>query len=137
MPPEMANNDAAGAEAAARYFIDVYGYTYISRDLRLFEDMAHTDCVFCNSVIAEVEEMIADGETQAGGLVSVDAVTSNEYHEDFGVHILEMETTQRPYVELDHLGKVIEESDGSSLNVSMIVQMKPDGWVVLEAGSGS
>ncbi|MGM0385047.1 MAG: DUF6318 family protein [Actinomycetota bacterium] len=135
MPPEMANNDAAGAEAAARYFVDLYGYTYLSRDLSFFEKMSDDDCVFCNSVILEVNQMISDGETQAGGLVFVDAIIANEYHQTVDAHILELQTTQNSYVEIDKNSEVIAENSGGSLSISILVQMMPDGWIVLEAGS--
>ena len=135
MPPEMANNDAAGAEAAVRYFIDLYSYTYLSRDTAPFKAMSAEDCVFCNSVLAEVDQMIAAGETQSGGGVTVDAISSNAYHADVNAHILELETTQAPYIEAGWDEEVLAENDGATLAVSIILQKSLDGWIVLEAGA--
>src|SRR5659263_16781 len=66
MPPEMANNDAAGAEAALRYSLQLYGYTYLSQDLGPWNAIADDDCVFCNSVVENVEQMLAEDQTQVG-----------------------------------------------------------------------
>jgi len=135
MPPEMANNDAAGAEAAVRYFLDLYGYTYLTRDTAPFDAMSDDDCVFCNSVLTEVSEMLANGEMQAGGLIKVEVISANTYYANTDVHIIDLESTQLPYVEIGPTGEVIAESDGGAMSISIIVQLMPSGWLVLEAGS--
>lgn len=135
MPPEMANNDAAGAEAAARYFVDLYGYSYLARDVSEFERVSDQNCAFCDTVISEVEQMLVDGEVQEGGLISIDEVLENSYHANVDTHIIDLITSQTPYREVDRSGNTIAENDGAELTISIILQLREEGWVVIEAGS--
>lgn len=135
MPPEMANNDAAGAEAAARYFFELYVYTYLTRDLDPWKQISSDDCQFCLSVADEVSEMISTDETQRGGKVVVNPDIAHEYDADLDVHVLDMVATQLAYEEVAADGAVISSNNGGTFSLSIILQMTEAGWSVLEAGS--
>jgi len=135
MPPEMANNDAAGAEAALRYFFELYGYAYLSRDLGRWEEISSDDCLFCAAVTEEITQMLNDGETQVGGLVTVDNIESATYDSTFDVHTIDLTATQLPYKEIGPSGDVMGESDGGTFRLSAILKLTSSGWLVLEAGS--
>src|SRR5659263_380608 len=94
MPPEMANNDAAGAEAAARFFVSLIEYTYANRDVAQFAALTDDDCVFCQGVISEVDRMLAEGVTREGGSLRVVAAVSNEYSESTGVHLVRLQLAE-------------------------------------------
>lgn len=135
MPPEMANNDAAGAEAAVRYFFGLYGYTYINQDLSAWEKISGSNCVFCNSVVEDVGIMIARGESQVGGLVQIEEVGSSIYNPELNVHVIELTARQEPYNEIGADGLVSARSEGGVFLLSAVVQFRDGNWILLEAGS--
>ena len=78
VPPErpaaMDTVDEAGAEAVARYFLDLYAYVYATGDLEAWRELSHPECVFCASVITNVEEQVAAGHRSEGGEVDVETM---------------------------------------------------------------
>ena len=68
---------AAGAEAVAVYFLQLYPYVYATGDLTEWRALSHPECIFCASVITNVEEQVAAGNRSIGGLIQVDTVISN------------------------------------------------------------
>lgn len=97
MPPEMANNDAAGAEAAVRYFVELYNYVHLSRDLAPWLEVSDDDCVFCESAAQSVREMSANGEKQVGGLVHLDELRLVQSSEEVSAYSFEARARQDPY----------------------------------------
>src|SRR5450830_1247918 len=76
-PAAMDEVSAAGAEAAAVYFLQLFPYVYATNDLTEWRELSHPECVFCASVITNVEEQVAAGKQSIGGLIQVDSVISN------------------------------------------------------------
>lgn len=70
-PAAMDTVDAAGAEAAVEYFLRLYPYVYATGDLDEWRAMSHEDCIFCASVIDNVEALVADGHHAVGGTVDL------------------------------------------------------------------
>lgn len=66
-PAAMARDDVEGAIAAAQYFLELYPYAYNTGDLTEWRAMSHPDCVFCASVIENVEELHRTGGYEIGG----------------------------------------------------------------------
>lgn len=69
-PAAMQRQDVEGAIAAAQYFLELYPYAYNTGDLTEWRAMSHPDCIFCASVIDNVEELHAAGGYQSGGSVT-------------------------------------------------------------------
>ena len=70
MPAEARTQDAAGAEAFVRYYIDLINRTSTVMDaapLREFSD----GCADCNRIATAVEEDIAAGYRYEGGILSI------------------------------------------------------------------
>jgi hypothetical protein len=82
VPPErpaaMDVADSAGAEAVAAYYLQLYGYVYATNDLAEWRELSHAECVFCASVIDNIEAQISAGQHCTGGLVEVSDVSSLE-----------------------------------------------------------
>lgn len=55
-PAAMDEVSAAGAEAVAVYFLQLYAYVYATNDLTEWRALSHPECIFCASVITNVEE---------------------------------------------------------------------------------
>src|SRR5450759_3701477 len=62
---------AAGAEAVAVYFLQLYPYIFASGDLTEWKALSHPECVYCASVLSGAEKMIEAGNRAEGGLVSI------------------------------------------------------------------
>src|SRR5665648_1058481 len=79
-PAAMDVADSAGAEAAAVYFLQLYPYVYATNDLTEWRELSHAECVFCASVITNVEEQIADSHHSDGGLVTLRSIAVSYTH---------------------------------------------------------
>lgn len=66
----MERDDVEGAKAAAQYFLSLYPYAYNTGDLTEWRAMSHPECVFCASVIENVEALHAQGGYQTGGEIT-------------------------------------------------------------------
>ncbi len=66
----MERDDVEGAKAAAQYFLSLYPYAYNTGDLTEWKAMSHPECVFCASVIENVEALHAQGGYQTGGEIT-------------------------------------------------------------------
>ena len=71
VPPErptaMESNDERGAQAAAEYFVELYGYTLRTQDTEKFEQICDSESLFCNEVISEVKLDVESGNYTLGG----------------------------------------------------------------------
>lgn len=86
-PEAMARDDLAGAMAAAEYFLELYPYAYNTGDLTEWRAMSHPECIFCASVIENVEKLHSEGGFQTGGEIEWfrTAATSSEHSGQFSV----------------------------------------------------
>ena len=66
-PPEMANDDEAGAIAAAKYYMGLYEYVFLTGDLEMWEQMALPECEFCAVVVEHVTDMHDAGRYRVSG----------------------------------------------------------------------
>lgn len=77
-PEAMASPETEGAAAAAEYFISLYPYVYATGDLTPWRAMSHPECIFCASVMGNVEAQVAAGEHTTGGLLTFHSVEAVE-----------------------------------------------------------
>lgn len=61
VPAEMAEPTKEGAEAAARYFLEVDRYAFMSGDAGPLRAMSAESCVYCSELLDEVERAAAEG----------------------------------------------------------------------------
>jgi len=66
-PADMERDDEVGAIAAAKYYMGLYEYVYLTGDLEMWESMAMPDCEFCNVVAESVREMHEAGRYRVSG----------------------------------------------------------------------
>ncbi len=130
-PTAMNTIDSAGAEAAARYFLALYPYAYATGDLSEWQALSHPDCVFCGSVVTNVEALKAAGHHNRGSEISVLSVSVQELAPGrrYGA---ELTVTEGPSAEVDESGAIVGEHP-ESRKVSMVLALAyEDGWSVLE-----
>ena len=123
---------AAGAEALAVYFLNLYPYVYATNDLTEWKVLSHPECVFCKSVIDNVEKQIAKGERSTGGTLEFTSTTANEVNP--GVwYSAELRGKQNPWAVHDANGKLIDEQTVAKNHTFIFALVLQDGaWLVRE-----
>ncbi|MBX9245512.1 hypothetical protein ICW40_11935 [Actinotalea ferrariae] len=130
-PAELAEVSVAGAEAAARYFLQLYPYVYATGDLTEWRALSHPECTFCASVVSNVEAQVAAGNVNRGSLIDVLEIAAAEITPGrFGVNAV---ITEAPSRELDPDGNVVSEQPSPiTYDAVFALQHLQAGWVVLE-----
>src|SRR5674476_265526 len=77
-PAAMDEVSAAGAEAVAVYFLQLFPYVFATGDLDDYRALSHPECIYCANAAAAVEEMLAAGQHSVGGLGFASEVISSE-----------------------------------------------------------
>ena len=122
---------AAGAEAVAVYFLQLYPYVYATNDLTEWRALSHPECIFCASVITNVEEQVAAGHHNDGSLIAFSTISASEL--DPGVrYAAQARITEGPSTELDATGAVVDQRpDAQDLDVTFAIVF--DGtWLIRE-----
>jgi hypothetical protein len=127
----MQRTDVEGAIAAAQYFLELYPYAYNTGDLTEWRAMSHPECIFCASVIENVEELHARGGYEVGGEFVFKTVAAREPlpdNEFFAVDFL---------VEQEAGARVVANEQPASFpasqnNTFFAISRGPGGWVVRE-----
>lgn len=127
---EMDRDDLDGAKAAARYFIELYPYVYNTGDLDVWRAMSHPECVFCASVVENVEELHADGGYLVGGGVAFESVTGHAPVEGNEFHTVDMTLRQEDGTRYASDGSIISEATGGHLSATVVLGRSADAWVV-------
>ena len=141
VPPErpaaMDNDDEAGAQAAAEYFIELYGYATRSQDLEEFTAFCDPESTFCDGVIDAVNADIAAGTQTTGGASTlhayrIDVPSAEKFYSVWG------RVDREPFDVHGADGTVIYESEGEhGLDFAVAVEHLPgDGWIVRAAKAG-
>lgn len=128
-PSEMSQSDAAGAEAAAKYFLALYPYVYSTQDLVVWRAMSLPECAFCASVIDNVEGEIAAGNRSSGGLVTFEETLEASALSDDLYRVMLL-VSQGPGEERGPDGTVVEQSEGGRYVMTVGLVPTGVGWTV-------
>lgn len=126
----MNQDDVQGAIAAAQYFLELYPYAYNTGDLTEWREMSHPECIFCASVIENVEALHASGGYEVGGEFVFETVSARDPLPDNDYFAVDFEVVQQEIRELDksgHLAKVTPEADFS---IFTAVLRSEDDWMI-------
>ncbi|SDC18985.1 hypothetical protein SAMN05216410_1354 [Sanguibacter gelidistatuariae] len=133
----MDNDDEAGAQAAAEYFMEVSGYAVRSQDLAEFTKLCDPESIYCSAVIEEVQADIAAGNVTVGGAkifttIAVDPPDEHPFYIVWGT------LARTPFTVFDASGSIVDKLDGDdALDFAVAVQRQSDGqWVVRGAEAG-
>jgi len=127
-PAAMDQVNAAGAEAVAVYFLNLYPHVYATNDLTEWKVLSHADCVFCASVTDHVKKQVAEGHRSTGGLVSIESVSGVEVSPGF--FSVRVAATQAPSTEYASDGSVADTSPGSDSQLTLVVLRSGSSWQV-------
>lgn len=138
MHPDMAHDDIDGAESAARYFLDLYGYVYNTGDLNAWNKLSDPECVKCTYVTEQVESQYAQGHWYENfALLHGEAI---RYYPsaDLSYYLVVVEVLNTENEHFGPSGKIIEETAETFFAEYMIgVQYRgPNEWKVMGASAG-
>ncbi|WP_223304812.1 DUF6318 family protein, partial [Cellulomonas sp. B6] len=133
-PVAMGEPTSDGAVAATRYFLDVYDYAFATGDTAALEGLSSDACIYCNDVIAEVRQAVADGlltERDPSEVLS-ESVVEVRPAEWFNVDLRLREGEIRL---LGDDGSVLETNEGGLVfDMSATLSWGGRAWVVDEIG---
>jgi hypothetical protein len=134
VPPErpsaMDVADSAGAEAVAVYFLELYAYVYATNDLAEWRDLSHPECIFCDSVIGNVEQQASDERRSDGGLPEIESVTSTEV--TTGLFNVTITATQGSSNVYGPGGELVDHAEGNRSSLIFVILSSEAGWSVRE-----
>ena len=129
-PAAMDQVSAAGAEAVAVYFLQLFPYIFASGDVTEWKALSHAECMFCASVTADVDKQVAAGNRSVGGLVKISAVRSTVI-DPARWWSVDLELTQSPSSTLDGTGKVVQDfAEAKAYTMNLAVAYEAGHWVV-------
>jgi len=120
---------AAGAEAAAVYFLQLFPYVFATGDLEDYRALSHPECIFCADVIRQVEEQAAIGVHTVGGLITVSETSSTEVDPGRWWSV-DAEMVQHPSQDFDANGQVVREVPEKSFHMDLAVVFENQQWVI-------
>ncbi|MBD5785079.1 hypothetical protein IF650_02695 [Cellulosimicrobium terreum] len=136
-PAAMEKDDAEGAAAAAMYFMELVPRSLQSQDSSELKMMSHESCGFCDSTLENIEWLVDNDGTYAGGELEIEIDDPNRYVRDEATGIFPFDATINQ--------ERIEVADGDSHEVSTVEKKtwearievgRQDGdWVIVEVAS--
>ena len=131
-PAAMGEVSAAGAEAVARYFLDLYAYVYATGDLEAWRELSHPECIFCASVMEGVVSQQSAGKRTSGGALVVTtaqtvAVTPGSFYS------VDIQGGQEPWEFRDSAGELLDSQEETvEHRYFLVVTREGDTWTVRE-----
>jgi hypothetical protein len=119
------------AQAVADYFLHLHPYVYATGDLSEWTALTHPDCIFCHSVINEVNSIRQVGQTMRGGVVTtseprvLEPNPGRAYEVNFRVDF-------SPADVFDSTGAVVQSNPSSTGTIDMLLIWEDGRWVVRE-----
>ena len=132
-PAEIDQMTPAGAAAAARYFIELYGYVLQTGDLTEWDAMSFPTCRYCVETRRYITSAHSSGETFTGSVISTEVVNIHELNELVGGYPVDLRVTQGPTTHLDASGSTIESGDTWTEVMRFETVFDGESWTILDA----
>lgn len=124
----MEKADSAGAVAAAKYFMGLFEYVFLTGDLEVWDEMSDSECEFCQVVSANARAMHDAGNHQVSepprwiGKADVDReVTLPRWHVTLRAEVSGTTTYNAD-------GDIVDEQSGARNRVMLAMHHTGDGW---------
>lgn len=132
LPPEhpgtSVDEGIEGAEALARYFLDLYGYVYNSGDLSDWERISHPDCAFCADVSKQVTSNRTRKRIAVGGEIEVHELSTEQLNDDYVAVRATVTQAGASLTEPD--GTVVSQTEATTLEVAIGVARAEGVWLI-------
>ena len=123
----------AGAAAAARYFIELYGYVLQTGDLTEWDAMSFPTCDYCTTFRAHIIEAYGSGGSIEGGDISAEVVAVHDLDELIGGYPVDVRVSQAQTVRRDAGGVTIETLAAKTTMMQFETVFRGTSWTVLDA----
>lgn len=132
LPPDITDRDVDGAEAAARYVLDLYIYTLSTQDTEPWQSVSYEGCVFCQGVLDTVAEDRDSGQVFTGGEITIlEAETEKLNPSAYGVTL---QVKQAPTQKWTLDGAPISAPDSGWAGWALLVMYQEgDSWYLRES----
>jgi hypothetical protein len=130
-PKELdAKPSPAAAIAVARYFIQLYPYTYATGDLAAWNALSHRQCKFCRSTHDNVRNAVGKGNHGTGGLIEINDEQVRENSPGSSYEVV-LDYIQRATKVLDAKGNAIRTyPESAPSRVTLVLHWDKRGWIV-------
>ncbi|SMF05163.1 hypothetical protein SAMN02744115_01124 [Cellulosimicrobium cellulans J1] len=133
----MDQDDAEGAAAAAKYFLELYPYVMTTGDTTEWDAMTWAEsCTFCTTVRADALEIAANGDTFTGAAITVSNPDVGELDTFIGGYPILFDFEQEPHRRLSPNGTLVSEDDGDRGRLQIDIMNNDGQWLVLAVGAG-
>lgn len=133
-PPEWADNGAAGANAAALWFVrDLYPYVLATNDTADWHALSQADCVWCATTVTQSEWNSSNGLSIQGLDVSADPTVVQELDPLAYAVILDFAQSEAARLRSD--GTVHDQVPGSNGQLLVVVFREGHDWHLAEGQS--
>ena len=136
-PPEMDQDDEAGAAAAARYFLELHMYVMATGDLSEWDMVTWDQCESCAAIRSEVNRVYSAGGHFAPSEIEFARVESGPQHEALGGFPVEVDYVLSAGAEYDAAGVEVATGVEESGTLAVDVLRQPGGWTLMGLNSGA
>ncbi|WP_260458768.1 DUF6318 family protein [Actinotalea ferrariae] len=136
-PAEMDLVDEAGAVAAARYFMELFGYLLRSGDAVEWDTVSGQSCDFCANAKARATEVYGAGHVIDGGALTTGDAAVLGHDAAINTYAVEVEYQFAAGARRDADGGVVEEIDAEAGTAVLDVTPSSRGWILVEGSGGS
>jgi hypothetical protein len=130
-PKELdAEPSPEGAIAVARYFIQLYPYTYATGDLAAWNTLSHPQCKFCKSTRDNVLSAQKQGSHDSGGLIRINDQHVRENNPGRTYEVA-FDLVQHESKTLDQRGNIVKTyPEDAPSRVTLVLHWGKRGWIV-------
>jgi len=128
IPPEIEEKTLEGAEAAARYYIDVFNYGYSSYDTEPIESISLPDCETCAHHVEVIRNLKDQEQTFDGGNVEADSESS--FYENGDRIVVELIVRQAPSKIVNVDGSVEKTNNAEHIVMWILANWQETGWKI-------
>jgi len=121
-----------GAISVVEFYLQLFPYAQNTGDTSDLKALSHPECVFCASVVDEVDRLVAQSEHSVGGGLTLTDATSTEVDPGrwFSVHL---RMSEAPSQEVSQAGTVVKDYPGTLVyDVEAAVVHDGSAWTVRE-----
>ena len=130
-PAEIEDDGPAGADAAAKYFLELDGYIQASGDTAVFEAMSHDTCEFCAARIEQARQIADERAIYEGGSVRAEILHTYEQDAATGIWPIDVEITQNAATVTSADGEPIAEVPYAKARKRVEIARRDGSWVVI------
>nr|BFF19758.1 hypothetical protein GCM10025730_32790 [Promicromonospora thailandica] len=127
----MERDDAEGAAAAAKYFIELYPYVMATGDTEEFEAMSHRACGFCEDALEQAERVETNDYTYVGGGSRLDVKQAYARDPVTGIFPLDAVIAQDGSQILGRDGAVVFTAEHKRFDRRIEIGRRAGAWVVV------